>query len=439
MSSDTSEPVLLEKSSQDDTRPRMLSRQSTLTPKKCWICICDSTEDDPKNPPVWRSPCTCNLTAHESCLLDWVADLENPKKKNRNNDGKIQCPQCKSEIKITRPKSYVLDGIKAVEKTLDMAVLPGLGLSALGTLFAGCWVHGFQAVYVVFGHDHALKIFENANNHQRLAYAMIPLNLIFARTSFAGPVLTSGTFFLLSTQIDRHAFEIDMTLWPPLPSTVFICLPAIRRAYNWAYYKAFGELNRKWLEEVQPIATRDIEGEEAEFVEGDDQGGDAQIVFELEVNIGADEEEEGDQEAAPAPNVPMNPDQQGPAQNGNVQNNGNGNNANANPQVHHQVQEIVEGFSLSSTILGALVFPSVAAGMGQLLSYALPKSWMSNANMMRGRPGLLRDQWGRSVVGGAIFIVLKDALMLYSIWKRAQTHKQRRIVDYDKKAKKYLL
>lgn len=60
-------------------RPNPPSRSSTLGIKKCWICICDSTEDDPDNPPPWRSPCTCNLTAHETCLLDWVADLENPR------------------------------------------------------------------------------------------------------------------------------------------------------------------------------------------------------------------------------------------------------------------------------------------------------------------------------------------------------------------------
>jgi hypothetical protein len=192
MSSDTSEPVLLENPSDDESqRPSLLSRQSTLTPKKCWICICDTTEDDPKNPPTWRTPCACNLTAHESCLLDWVADLENPKKKDRPRDGKIHCPQCKTEIKITRPSSYVLDAVKAVDKALGMAVLPGLGFGLLGSLYAGFWVHGFQSVYIVFGPNHAIRIFDNANNHQRLAYGLIPLSLIMSRTSISEPILVS--------------------------------------------------------------------------------------------------------------------------------------------------------------------------------------------------------------------------------------------------------
>jgi hypothetical protein len=89
------------------------------------------------------------------------------------------------------------------------------------------------------------------------------------------------------------------------------------------------------------------------------------------------------------------------------------------------------------TIIGALAFPAVAAGMGQLLSYALPSSWLSNANYMNGRPGLLRTKWGRSVVGGCLFVVLKDALILYCRWKLAQTHRLRRIMNYDKKTQKY--
>merc|ERR1711939_718134 len=50
-----------------DTRPPTLSRTSTFG-KKCWICMSDASEDDPNNPPIWRSPCKCSLTAHERSL-----------------------------------------------------------------------------------------------------------------------------------------------------------------------------------------------------------------------------------------------------------------------------------------------------------------------------------------------------------------------------------
>src|SRR5256885_1933575 len=146
MTSEDSQTVFLENPStaadkNADTnstpRPSLPTRASTLG-AHCWICLNDSTEDDAANPPIWRHPCSCNLTAHETCLLDWVADLENPKNHKRNPPpNKILCPQCKSEIKIARPNSYIVAAVRAVDRTLGRLVLPGLGLTILGTVYAG--------------------------------------------------------------------------------------------------------------------------------------------------------------------------------------------------------------------------------------------------------------------------------------------------------------
>ena len=101
-------------------------------------------------------------------------------------------------------------------------------------------------------------------------------------------------------------------------------------------------------------------------------------------------------------------------------------------------EEIIDvGAGFGSTVLGALAFPAVARGMGELISYAIPSWWLTDANYMRGRPGLLRSTWGRTVVGGCLFVVLKDALVMYCRWRLAQSHKHRRIMDFDKKTKKY--
>jgi RING-variant domain len=417
------------------TRPRPPSRSSTLGIKKCWICICDSTEDDQTHPPAWRSPCTCSLQAHEACLLDWVADLENPKnRKGQTPPAKILCPQCKGEIKIARPKSYVVEGVRAVDRAFGRLVLPGIGFSLFGTIWAGAWIHGFQSVYVVFGPQHAQYIFYQALTHRGwlFGYPLIPLSLIFSRTNYADFVLPGGTLFLLATQLTDH-FEIDYTIWPPLPSTVFACLPALRTSYNWCYERAFGELNRRWIEEVQPRQNERAEGQEDNFADianpeeaaAEEAAGEhGMMQIELEINIGpeADGLEEADDavNAAPAAN-----------QNGN---------AGVHQILGQRGDEFVEGTSsLGQSVLGALVFPVVSAGFGGLLSYVIPSSWMTNSNWMNGRPGLLRHRWGRSVVGGCLFIVLKDALVLYCRWKLAQGHRQRKIMDYDKKTKQYKL
>ena len=448
MSSEDSDTVLLNspKGKKDDStstdqtfRPPPLSRSSTLGIKKCWICICDSNEDDPNNPPVWRAPCSCNLTAHESCLLDWVADLENPKKGSRQASNKILCPQCKSEIKISRPTSYIVEATRAVDRTLGNLVWPGLGMGLLGTLYTGAWVHGFQSVVIVFGPRHAMRIYGEAARHNGwlTTYALIPVNLIMARTSYADFVLPMGTLFLISTQL-TDGFEIDMTIYPPLPSTVFACLPTLRSFYNWSYNKAFGKINKEWIKELQPRNMDPLEGQEqneADHANEEEEAAEGgRVVLELEVNVGGDgEDEEGQQEG-------QDDGEANAAGNEDGDQNGNGGERHVHQILGERGDDIIAtGGSIGQTVLGALAFPAVAAGMGGLLSMALPASWMTNANWMNGRPGLLRHRWGRSVVGGCLFVVLKDALVLYCRWRLVQSHRQRKIMDYDKVAKKYVL
>ncbi|EXJ86653.1 hypothetical protein A1O3_03606 [Capronia epimyces CBS 606.96] len=410
-------------------RPPPLSRSSTFGSKKCWICMSDTTEDDPHNPPVWRSPCQCSLTAHEACLLDWVADLENPKNGKRKASGQILCPQCKSEIKISRPKSYIVDTYRSLDRALGKLVFPGLGLSVLTSFWAGAWAHGFYSVYLVFGEEDAARIFEMTLRHPawNLAYGLIPINLIFSRTNYSDFVLPTGSLLLLATQTSDE-FKIDMTIWPPLPSTVFACLPSIRSAYNWCYHKAFCDLNKKWLEEIQPSHAQQEDGnaenDEANqnLVEEVEEGG---VVLELQVNLNAEPEAMDDA-----------PGEAGGQQNGRAQ----PQNGHVHQILGDRGDRLVEGTSgIGQMVVEALAFPAVAAGMGTLLSFLLPSSWLSDSNQMNGRPGLLRTKWGRSVVGGGLFVVLKDALVLYCRWKLAKSHRQRRILNYDKKSKRYSL
>jgi hypothetical protein len=362
--------------------------------------------------------------------LDWVADLENPKNGKRKNLSKIQCPQCKSEIKIARPKSYIVEAYCGVGRALDRLVLPGIAASLFGTVYAGAWVHGFQSVYLVFGLRDAAEIFNRAQQHRSWlpAYALIPLNLIFARTHYADFVLPGSTLFLVSTQIGDN-LEFNTTLWPPLPSTVFAFLPGVRAMYNWCYHHAFCGLNKKWLEEVLPRHAQQVDGQEATDANNqnlpDNMGQGAEVVFEWQVALNANAEGE---EAEPAEGDDEAAEQVQPE------------NAHVHQILGNRGDQFVEGTSgIGQMVLGALAFPAVAAGMGGLLTHVLPRTWLSASNSSNGRPGLLSTKWGRSVVGGCLFVVLKDALVLYCRWKLAQGHRSRRILNYDKKTKKYSL
>lgn len=99
---------------------------------------------------------------------------------------------------------------------------------------------------------------------------------------------------------------------------------------------------------------------------------------------------------------------------------------------------------VASTVMGALFFPAISSLMGDLLKHTLPKTWVTKpflldiiASPMKKRvlpaTGLLQEKWGRSLVGGCLFVVLKDALILYVKWKRARDQGKRRVLDYHPK------
>lgn len=111
--------------------------------------------------------------------------------------------------------------------------------------------------------------------------------------------------------------------------------------------------------------------------------------------------------------------------------NGNDNDHGNNGLLQRRGEDLVlDSTSIAQTILGALVFPVVSRGMGQFLLYTLP-STLTNETAKVARPGLLQTRWGRTVVGGALFVVLKDVVKTYARWRVVKGHRQRRVVDFN--------
>lgn len=406
-------------------------------PQKCWICYMDETEDTPLNS-EWRSPCPCALTAHEACLLDWLADLENPR--SRKSDGaKMVCPQCKSEIVVTRPRSYIVDVVRMVEKFAGRLVLPGMVFTLAGTVWAGCCAHGVYSMYFVFGTEEARHILEDSVDGSwhpglNLGLPLIPLVLIFSRTRYSEGLLPAIPVLFFASHHPSQELELDF--WPPSAAMTFAALPYVKSFYSAFYERFFGALERKWLAEVQPRAGEDTpEGtqQQAEAGGGDGaNGGNGQILMEidLEWQMGMGQREE---------------DAFGGLLGGHQQDNDNEAQQGDNPGEGRNGQVIGferrnnlihETSNLADVVLGALVFPAISSSMGGLLKYVLPKSWTTPASALeRGRPGLLQSRWGRSVVGGCMFVLLKDALVLYCRWKLAQTHRKRKVLNYDRTKK----
>ena len=328
-------------------------------------------------------------------------------------------------------------------------------------------MHGFSTIYLLFGPEDAerlLGIENNAgiNSKWALGLPFIPLALIAARTRYADNLLPIlPIFYFASTGPQR-----DGPLWPPSASMTVAILPYIRAAYNEFYDRVCAPREKAWIKQIQPRAGDDHEGNE-EPEQHQDQANE----FEDGMDIGLDlqveivEDREGHEDGQPPGNAP---EEQGRANRGQDQGRdqppgvNQAHVPNLNPHlhqdphpqhqhphhdhdhpIHHQNQNGVQGlvlnnfFSLPQTIMGALLFPSISAAVGALLQVTLPRSWTTAPSRWDRHPtGFLQSRFGRSIVGGCLFVVLKDTLMLYSRYRLAQDHKKRRVIDYDAKKEK---
>lgn len=73
---------------------------------------------------------------------------------------------------------------------------------------------------------------------------------------------------------------------------------------------------------------------------------------------------------------------------------------------------------LSRTVVGALLLPSISSAMGDLLSRF---SWFSSR---------VTTPLYKNLIGGCLFILVKDAVQLLYKYQRLSQRKTRRIVEY---------
>ncbi|KAK6349163.1 hypothetical protein TWF730_009916 [Orbilia blumenaviensis] len=362
---------------------------------KCWICL-DSRKDEEFAPSihgVWKKPCKCALTAHEGCLLDWISDKEKtPSEMNKP----IQCPQCRSNIVLKQERSAIVDLGRTMEKlmrqTNTMAIFAGLG----SAFFITCTVYGVNAVYLICGTKEANAIILGPNGRDfewswRLATGlpMLPIVLIVSRTR-----LMDATLPILPLIYFCRDEPFYLTL-PPSPAITLALLPYARTIYESLYNKFLLPYDRQWTAEIGPTAAtqgveeenvgleiqvRDVDGEEA-------ANGDA--------NLAAGEEEEEPEPEAAA--------------------------AGQQADVWRVERELVLGPETANLVVGALLFPGVVAAMGGAL----------------GKIPLLRrilpERFHRNILGGCLFVLIKDIFTLYYKYKRAKQRRSREIMNYQKR------
>lgn len=483
--SEDSQTVILNTPSSDETssvpkKKQTQNKESSPSaqvdePRRCWICFSDETEDSPTSS-EWRSPCPCALTAHESCLLDWVADRENPQKNGSPRPQTIECPQCKAEIRIARPHSQIVEGYQRLQGIAGRLFWPGIIGSLVSGMGAACILHGASTVYLLLGTHDAQMLLGTRDGHMPsanclLGLASVPGVLMLSSTSFGDSLLPALPVFLMAGhQPTRRAGR----LWPPSAAMTLATLPYIRAVYNGFRDKIFQEREKQWVRQLQPRAGED--GEDAdngvqdqpgghEQPAEDDEGGglnfeigvELEIIDEEEVPMGGDQPQElvdeaianqlghdhnQAQDGGEAPNAGALGQQVAANQNNNQNPNqgppGEGaQNVPALAEQHRVIRLVPLVSAFVHTMIGALAFPAVAAGMGGLISLLLPWAWKTAPGRWdRRSPGFLQNRFGRSVVGGCLFLVLKDTLSLYTKYRLAQDHLHRRVLDHDSKRSK---
>jgi len=314
--------------------------------------------------------------------------------------------------------------------------------------------------------------------HWRL-YVGLPLItpvLVLSRTRLADSILPVLPILFFATQSHNSDEAFEFGQWPPSASLAFAVLPYIRSAYNAYYQKVWAEKEKQWLKEIQPRngqSQNDATGnaDNANMEPAAQRDADADNIFEVRIDgdIWEDWDDEpaaaqGQQNAAPnnmnvAPPLqqpPLDDDQAQPPPNI-ADNRAQGQQQAANAQAP-QAQPAQPGVNrrdnnnnnnerrlsfsptaIAETVLGAILFPTIAGMSGELLKFLLPRSWTTPPSAPAGLSGmrvsargLLQEKWGRSLVGGCLFVVAKDALMLYVRWRMASMHRARKVVDYDR-------
>ena len=201
--------------------------------------------------------------------------------------------------------------------------------------------------------------------------------------------------------------------WPPSPGLTFATIPVLKKFYNALYNHTFSDLEKKWDRAVQ---RRPREGETAEEIEHQAAEDDGRAIFDVEwvheeVDVAAPAAADGAIPAQPAAGV----------QNGGVVNANNAGPRHLNRWALHQD---VSAAYIATTVMGALAFPAISSAMGEIIN-TLPLKWRERIG-----GGLLREKWGRSVVGGCLFVVLKDMVTLYCKWRKARDFGKRKVLDY---------
>lgn len=173
-----------------------------------------------------------------------------------------------------------------------------------------------------------------------------------------------------------------------------------------------------------------IVNEEIEIV--DEGGQDGELVVELVIDE-AMEEEQGEEDADADLQLPADGAQAPPV----VQEERRADQHEAPPAPPARRAGLGTILSAASnSIVSALMLPWISFAMGEALRCLVPRAWTAApaSQLYRtARLGFLQQQWGRSLLGGCLFVVMRDAVRLYTVYRKAGFIAQRKVKNVDRR------
>ncbi|RYP79078.1 hypothetical protein DL771_000056 [Monosporascus sp. 5C6A] len=406
------------------------SAPSSPNTRRCFICLTD--EPEASLPRDWATPCACSLEGHQDCLLDWIASLE--------SDGKeFRCPSCKSAIQIVDRWSPAVGLSQSLYRLFsDLSPTVIISFLSAGTVI-GCTAYGFEALEIFAGPEFAKEFLFKSEPSSPFPLALqrkLPFlsldrgwlvlkALSRVKLGPASVLPLVGPVLVLNREIFPRIITIPVSLtvaafislrdpknqpisWPPTLQQALILMPAVQATYFLLYRKLLLYLKQKLLSTRAKRAAASQE----EHGRGD-AGGDPEQGQEAQ----ADHDDHD-------------------------HNHGNG----ARDGV--LIDIVIGGNQLPRAgaadadaiwplnfLAGALLWPGLCYSMGELMRLVLPRSLVTRPALGRNT-GILQERWGRSLVGGCLFVVLKDVFSLYVKYRRAMNRPHRKIKNVNKRSGK---
>jgi hypothetical protein len=226
-------------------------------------------------------------------------------------------------------------------------------------IWIGCTVYGVNSVYLICGSDFANNLFLGQNATEftdlnwswRLALGLpsIPVVLIGSRTRYMDAILPVIPFVFFVNSDPLHL------TFPPSPALTLAVLPYIRGAYNNLWDRFLAPYEKEWLKVGLPAGSTSAQ-EVPAIQHRVENAAEVEIPDALQAEVEVERQWHG------------------------------------NVRVDNI---LINGSSLSRTIVGALLFPGVTAVMGSILG-RIP--------FVRNR---LPSAFHRNILGGCLFVLLK--------------------------------